>query len=183
MVNFLNQQPQRVAPTFCSPFFSRFFSPNAMKGFTLLELMVVMVFISVLAAISIPVFQRQIGKAREAEIQMKLGAISRSQHAYHYVNSTFAPSLSILAADTGAISSFYYDFQEPTSNDSYITNVKQQAVARQPGFYQLRDYAIGVYYDGGSYARATCQGFDIGNPVNVGDTAGDPCTDSGIKLQ
>ena len=180
MVNFLNQQPQGIAPTSYSPFFLRFFFLNPMKGFTLLELMIVMIFISVLAAISIPVFQRQIGKAREAEVQLKLGAIARSQNAYHYVNNTFAPTLSVLAADTGAISSFYYNFPDPTADS---TKVKHQAVAKQPGLYQLRDYAIGVYYDGGSYARATCQGVGIGDPVNVGDTVSDSCTDSGLKLQ
>jgi type IV pilus assembly protein PilA len=180
MVNFLNQQSQGIPPTGCSCFFFGFFSPNRMKGFTLLELMVVMVFISVLAAISIPVFQRQVGKAREAEVQLKLGAIARSQMAYHYVNGSFADTLSVLAADTGAISSFYYNFPDPTGDSN---KVKHQAVAKEPTLYQLRDYAIGLYYVDGAYVRANCQGFGIGDPVNVGDLPNDPCTNNGIQLQ
>ena len=180
MVNFLNQQPQGIAPIGCSYFFFGFFSPTRMKGFTLLELMVVMIVISVLAAISIPVFQRQVGKAREAEVQLKLGAIARSQMAYHYVNGSFATTLSVLAADTGAISSFYYNFPDPTGDS---TKVKHQAVAKEPALYQLRDYAIGLYYVDGAYVRANCQGFGIGDPVNVGDLPSDLCTNNGIQLQ
>lgn len=180
MVNFLNQHPRESGCPSPFLFVLGNVPQRSVKGFTLLELMIVLVVIGVLAAISLPVFQRQIGKARESEVKLKLGAIARSQNAYHYVNGAFAPALSVLAADTGAISSFYYNFPDPTSDS---TKVKHQAIAKNPGLYQLRDYAIGVYYDGGSYGRATCQGFGIGEPVDVGDLPGDPCTNSGVKLE
>lgn len=150
------------------------------KGFTLLELMIVIIFIGILSAVALPVFQRQVGKAREAEVQQRLGTIARSQTAYHYEKSVFAPTIAVLAADTGAINSFYYTFPDPFTD---TTKVKHQAIAINPGFYQTRDYAIGIYYDGSSYARSTCQGFDISSPVDVGDQASDPCTNNGIKLQ
>lgn len=154
-------------------------SEKSCGGFTLIELIVVMMIISVLAAVAIPVFQRQIGKAREAEVQLKLGAIARSQTAYHYTNGVFASTMAILAADTGVINSFYYTFPNPTTNG---LNIKHQAIAVTPGLYQTRDYAIGVYYVNGGYERATCQGLDIGQSVNVGVLSTDFCTNNGIKI-
>jgi prepilin-type N-terminal cleavage/methylation domain-containing protein len=154
-------------------------SEKSCGGFTLIELIVVMIIISILSAIALPVFQRQIGKAREAEVQLKLGAIARSQTAYHYTNSVFAQTMAILAADTGQINSFYYTFPDPTTDGQ---NIKHQAIAITPGSYQTRDYAIGVYYVNGGYERATCQGFDISQSVNVGVLSTDSCTNNGIKI-
>jgi len=149
------------------------------RGFTLLELIVVMIVISILSAVSLPVFQRQIGKAREAEVQLKLGAIACSQTSYHYINGVFAPTIAALSADVGQISSFYYTFPDPSTDSA---KVKHQAVAINPGVSQTRNYAIGVYYINGGYGRATCQGFEIGQSVNVGDLPDDLCTNNGIKI-
>ena len=150
------------------------------EGFTLLELIIVVIFLSILSAVAIPVFFSQVGKAREAEVKLKLGAISRAQTSYHYTKGVFAPTISTLAADVGDISTFYYTFPNPTTDN---IRVKHQAVAVTPGSYQTRDYAIGVYYINGSYGRAICQGLNIGDEVNVGDLPFDPCTDNGIKIE
>lgn len=150
------------------------------KGFTLLELIVVMIVISILSAISIPVFQRQIGKARESEVKLKMGAIARSQTSYHYSQGGFAPTMALLAADTGPISSYYYTFPDPITD---AVKVKHQAVSVNPGQFQTRDYAVGVYYISEAYGRSTCQGFDIGASVNVGDLPFDPCTNNGIRIE
>ncbi len=164
-------------------FFLKSYAKKEKDGFTLLELMVVMLILSVLSAVAIPTFYGQIGKSREAELQMKLGAMARSQQAYHYEKTQFAPTINTLNLSDGIITSNYYNFLDPAPGDIDATKVKHQATAKNSGQDQTRNYAIGVYFDGGAYERATCRAAQVGGSVNVGDLAADDCTENGIKIQ
>jgi len=59
------------------------------KGFTLVELMVVIVIIGVLAAVAIPRMMAATNKAKAAEGPQILGTISRMQHAVRAEHSVF----------------------------------------------------------------------------------------------
>jgi type IV pilus assembly protein PilA len=164
----------------------QFASPLLRKredGFTLIELIVVMMIISILSAIAIPAFYGQIGKSREAELQMKMGALARSQQAYHYELGQFAPTVNIISLSDGLITSNYYNFLDPASGDIDATKVKHQATAKDSGKDQTRNYAIGVYFNNGAYGRSTCRGAQIGDAVNVGDTPDEDCTNNGTRVQ
>jgi type IV pilus assembly protein PilA len=67
------------------------------EGFTLIELLVVIIIVGVLAAIALPSFLNQIGKARGSEAKSTLGTINRSQQAYRLENGAFGP-LSLIEA-------------------------------------------------------------------------------------
>jgi len=149
------------------------------QGFTLIEMLVVMIIIGILAAVSIPTFTAQVGKSRESELLLLIGSMARSQQAYHYLYGEFALTLAQLEADNGPISNTYYDVDNITGDS---TKVKIQAIPFNAGKDGVRDYAVGIYVNNGAYYRATCQGYKIGDEVQVGDTYSDPCTNNGFKI-
>ncbi|HUT53158.1 MAG TPA: prepilin-type N-terminal cleavage/methylation domain-containing protein [bacterium] len=63
------------------------------KGFTLIELMIVVAIIGILAAIAIPDFLKFQAKAKQSEAKTNLGAIFTTQIAYFGENNTFGDGL------------------------------------------------------------------------------------------
>ncbi|WP_342597088.1 type IV pilin-like G/H family protein [Cyanobacterium aponinum UTEX 3222] len=164
-----------------------FYSPphqkklNCEGGFTLIELIIVMVMLGILSAIAIPSFMNQIGKARESETKNYLGLIARGQQAYHWEKKTFANNLASLGVDEGGSKYHSIAIVNPATVDDVM--VEHQAIALNAEKDQVRNFAIGVYFSGGFYSISLCQSIDINDPVNVGDTASDNCTNNGIKLK
>jgi type IV pilus assembly protein PilA len=68
------------------------------EGFTLIELLVVIIIVGVLAAIALPSFLNQIGKARGSEAKSNLGTMNRSQQSYRLENNVFADNVARLDA-------------------------------------------------------------------------------------
>ncbi len=62
------------------------------KGFTLIELMIVVAIIAILAAIAIPNFLSFVSKTRRSEVKSNLSAIYKAEISYFGENSTFSPS-------------------------------------------------------------------------------------------
>jgi type IV pilus assembly protein PilA len=77
------------------------------EGFTLIELLVVIIIVGVLAAIALPSFLNQIGKARGSEAKSNIGTINRSQQAYRLENNRMATALTQLDAK---ISGKFYSY-------------------------------------------------------------------------
>jgi prepilin-type N-terminal cleavage/methylation domain-containing protein len=70
------------------------------KGFTLIELMVVVIIVGILAAVAIPIYRANIRKAAASEGAALLGAVLTSQKVYYAEYSTYASSPSALSVDT-----------------------------------------------------------------------------------
>lgn len=69
---------------------------NNKKGFTLIELMIVVAIIGILAAIAIPNFMNYQCKARQSEAKTALGTLRTLQEAYYAQYDTYTDNLSNL---------------------------------------------------------------------------------------
>jgi type IV pilus assembly protein PilA len=71
-------------------------SPSLRRGFTLIEMLIVVVIIGILAAIAIPRFAQTKGKANVAAVKSDLANLAREQEAYFSEHSAYAPNLALL---------------------------------------------------------------------------------------
>lgn len=62
------------------------------KGFTLIELMIVVAIIGIIAAIAIPNYMGFVSRTRRSEVKSNLDAIYRAEVAYFGENDTFSNS-------------------------------------------------------------------------------------------
>jgi type IV pilus assembly protein PilA len=67
------------------------------QGFTMTELLVVIIIIGILSAISLPAFINQSAKAKHSEAKTYIGAVNRAQQAYRTENHSFADNMGDLA--------------------------------------------------------------------------------------
>jgi len=78
------------------------------RGFTLIEVLVVVVIIAILAAISVPIYIQYVEGARAADAQATIGAIFNASKMYRQDHSEDPPDITVLQ-DQG-----YLDIDEST---------------------------------------------------------------------
>jgi prepilin-type N-terminal cleavage/methylation domain-containing protein len=90
------------------------------QGFTLIELMVVIVIIGILAAIAVPKFMDATVKAKFSEIPVIMASYDHAQLAYVAETASLAADASALVMDdpNGSSKWFTYSYSLSGSNDS-----------------------------------------------------------------
>ncbi len=130
--------------------------PRGNSGFTLLELLVVVIIVGILATIAVPAFTKAMEKGRSAEAASILGAIKTAEEAYYQENLKYTASLGELAADTISDTSvkhyFKYTLASPTATTfTAIATRKLQSESgpgkgKEPGYSTA--YTVTVDQDG-----------------------------------
>lgn len=109
------------------------------KGFTLVELLVVIIIIGILAAIALPNFLNQGAKAKQTEARQNIGLINRTQTAFRSENQSFSSSFDVLATGTltggtGASTSNYsYTLTGTTDSATIIATARDGALKAYSG--------------------------------------------------
>lgn len=128
------------------------------KGFSLVELMVVVAIIGILSAIAIPNFQRFQRKSRQSEAKSTLGAIYAAQKAFHqewnrYYNDLdvtgYVPSGQLrynagFSAAGAALPAAIPGYQGPANSGFFTTTLVCAAAAYSGSCTQIESVALAL---------------------------------------
>jgi type IV pilus assembly protein PilE len=93
---------------------------QSQRGFTLVELMVTVVILSLLAAIAIPSYTRYVTRAHRSEAQALLSEAAAREERYYAQNNAFTSTVANLGlrSSTGLSDNGYYQLSISTSDDT-----------------------------------------------------------------
>jgi prepilin-type N-terminal cleavage/methylation domain-containing protein len=107
------------------------------KGFTLVELVIVIVIVGILSVISVPIYRGYVEKAMMTEGKVLIGAIGKAELAYHVQHGYFFDTngrteySSELDIDAGA-NKYFYEFSAesgsysiPNANANFVASVNK----------------------------------------------------------
>lgn len=122
------------------------------KGFTLVELMIVIAIVAILAGIALPSYQSQATKSRRADAKIALEKAAAMQEQFYFLQNAYSNDVNNLGGNAGTLASpeGYYNI---TSVTTAVNGVNDQA-------YTLTATPVA----GGAQAGdATCTTFTLTN--------------------
>lgn len=105
------------------------------QGFTMIELMIVVVIIAILAAVALPNYRRYVVRAHRADAQRALLDLAGRQERYLYSNNAYTNSLAALGANSSMAGAYYTMSIDPAGTST----VAYSLVAAASGTQQRDD--------------------------------------------
>lgn len=103
-------------------------------GFTLAELLIVVIIIGILAAVALPSFLNQAAKARQVGAKTTIGEVNNAQSIYRSENNTFAPNMKTLALGLPLTTATYnFEISGETDTATITATSKDSAVKGYSG--------------------------------------------------
>ena len=93
---------------------------NSRKGFTLIELMVVVIIVGILAAVAVPIYRANIKKAMASEGAALLGAVLTAEKVYYAEHNTYTTDKADLGIDTVG-NKYFTDYTISTADANGFT--------------------------------------------------------------
>ena len=137
------------------------------KGFTLVELMVVIVIISLLAMVAIPSYNISVSKARRADAQASLSSFANAMERYFTENGTYLGAAGTVETPTDIGPPWIFFTATPVDGNIKFYNLTIHAASA--GSYTLRATPIGGQAEDG-YLEILSTGVQRWDKNNDGDS-------------
>ena len=118
------------------------------KGFTLLELIVVIIILGILATLGFSQYMKMVEKGRSAEARMILGQIRTAQATYQLENGSYASAITSLPIDapTGCATTHYFQYSaDATSGTATRCSAGGKTPNATTGYTITLNYSTGVW--------------------------------------
>ena len=116
------------------------------SGFTLLEMMVVVILIGILASIALPRYIRTVEKGRAAEAKHNLGVIRDAELAYYIEFNAFTTDLTAIQQNslpTACNANFYFNYSVSVPSGTTFTATADRCTSGSGG--KPPNYSGGTY--------------------------------------
>lgn len=101
------------------------------QGFSLIELMIVVLIVAILAAVAMPAYRQYIVRSHRVDAQRALSDLAGREERYLYSNNTYTPSLSSLGGNSAMAGSYYTVSITPASTSTTAYQIVATAVGKQ----------------------------------------------------